>query len=64
MLNMHEAEPQQMCVRVTAKNLVDFLVSHWGIEANPEKIKMIEAMRPPIRVKDVQKLVECLVVLS
>jgi hypothetical protein len=24
-----------------------FLVSHRGIEANPEKIKAIEAMRPP-----------------
>jgi hypothetical protein len=30
-----------------------FLVSYRGIEANPEKIKTIEAMRPPARIKDV-----------
>jgi hypothetical protein len=35
-----------------------------GIEANPEKIKTIEAMRPPARIKDVQKLTGCLTALS
>jgi hypothetical protein len=38
---------------VTAGKLLGFLVSHRGIEANPEKIKMIKAMRPPSRIKDV-----------
>jgi hypothetical protein len=38
---------------VTAGMLLGFLVSYRGIEANPEKIKMIEAMRPPARIKDV-----------
>ena len=28
-----------------------FLVSHWGIEANPEKVKAIEDMSPPQTVK-------------
>jgi hypothetical protein len=37
---------------VTVGKLPGFLVSHRGIEANPEKIKMIEAMRPPTRIKD------------
>jgi hypothetical protein len=41
-----------------------FLVSHRGIEANPEKIKAIEAMRPPARIKDVQKLTGSLAALS
>jgi hypothetical protein len=38
---------------VTAGKLLGFLVSHRGIEANPEKIKMIKATRPPSRIKDV-----------
>jgi hypothetical protein len=38
---------------VTAGKLLGFLVSHRGIEANPEKIKMIKAMQPPSRIKDV-----------
>jgi hypothetical protein len=41
-----------------------FLVSYRGIEANPEKIKAIEAMRPPARNKDVQKLTGSLAALS
>jgi hypothetical protein len=44
--------------------LLGFLVSHRGIEANPEKIKAIEAMRPPVRIKDVQKLTGSLATLS
>jgi hypothetical protein len=45
------------CVfRVSDGKLLGFLVSHWGIEANPKKIKAIEVMRPPGRIKDVQKL--------
>jgi hypothetical protein len=49
---------------VTAGKLLGFLVSYRGIEANPEKIRMIEAMRPPARIKDVQKLTGCLAMLS
>jgi hypothetical protein len=48
----------------TVGKLLDFLVSYRGIEANPEKIRMIEAMRPPARIKDVQKLKGCLATLS
>jgi hypothetical protein len=49
---------------VSAGKLLGFLVSHRGIEANPEKIKAIEAMRPPARIKDVQKFTGSLVALS
>jgi hypothetical protein len=49
---------------VTAGKLFGFLVSHRGIEANPEKIKTIEAMRPPARIKDVQKLTGYFAALS
>jgi hypothetical protein len=49
---------------VTAGKFLGFLVSCQGIEANPEKIRMIKAMWPPARIKDVQKLMGCLAVLS
>jgi hypothetical protein len=44
--------------------LLGFLVSYRGIEANPEKIKAIEVMRPPARIKDIQKLAGSLAALS
>jgi hypothetical protein len=49
---------------VTAGKLLGFLVSYQGIEANPKKIKLIEVMRPPTHIKDVQKLTGCLAALS
>jgi hypothetical protein len=48
--------PDKCVFGVLPGKLLGFLVSHWGIEANPEKIRAIEAMRPPTRIKDVQKL--------
>jgi hypothetical protein len=52
-----------MC-RIIVGKLLGFLVSYRGIEANPEKIKTIEAMLPPVRIKDAQKLTGCLAALS
>jgi hypothetical protein len=49
---------------VSAGKLLGFLVSHRGIEANPKKIKAVEAMRPPAQIKDVQKLTGSLAALS
>jgi hypothetical protein len=39
-------------------------VSHRGIEANADKIRAIEAMRPRARLKDVQRLTGSLAALS
>jgi hypothetical protein len=39
-------------------------VSHQGIEANQDKIRAIEAIRPPARIKDVQSLTGSLAALS
>jgi hypothetical protein len=50
--------------RITAGKLLGFLVSYQGIEANPEKIRMIEVMWPLAHIKDVQKLLGCLAALS
>jgi hypothetical protein len=63
--SMHtKLNPDKFLFGVTTGKLLGFLVSHQGIEANPEKIKTIEAMRPPTSIKDVQKLMGCLAVLS
>jgi hypothetical protein len=56
--------PEKCIFGVSVGKLLGFLVSYRGIEANPEKIKAIEVMRPPARIKDVQKLVGSLAALS
>jgi hypothetical protein len=63
-LTRTKLNPDKCMFGVTAGKLLSFLVSCWGIEANPEKIRMIKAMRPPAHIKDVQKLVGCLAALS
>jgi hypothetical protein len=45
--------PEKCVFGVSAGKLLGFLVSHRGIEANPDKIRAIKAMRPPARLKDV-----------
>jgi hypothetical protein len=39
--------PEKCVFCVSAGKLLGFLVSHRGIEANPDKIWAIDAMRPP-----------------
>jgi hypothetical protein len=56
--------PDKCVFGVSAGKLLGFLVSHRGIEANPAKIRAIEDMRPPARIKDVQKLTGSLAALS
>lgn len=49
---------------VPSDKLLGFLVSHRGIEANPEKVKAIEDMGPPQTLKEMQKLVGCMTSLG
>jgi hypothetical protein len=56
--------PDKYVFGVTTGKLLGFLVSYQGIEANPKKIRTNEAMRPPARIKDVQKLTGYLAALS
>jgi hypothetical protein len=44
--------------------LLGFIVSHRGIEANPEKIEAIMRMEAPRSQKKVQRLTECMAALS
>ena len=56
--------PEKCIFGVSAGKLLGFLVSHRGIEANPAKIKAIEAMRPPGRIKDVRSLLDLSLLLA
>ena len=54
---MHLRLNLEKCVfGVPSGMLLGFLVSHRGIEANPEKFKAIEDMSPPQTLKEMQKL--------
>jgi hypothetical protein len=56
--------PEKCVFGVSAGKLLGFLVSHRGIEASPDKILAIEAMRSPARLKDVQRLTASLAAVS
>jgi hypothetical protein len=56
--------PEKCIFGVSVGKLLGFLVSYRGIEANLEKIKAIEVMRPPARIKNIQKLAGSLAALS
>ena len=56
--------PEKCAFGVKAGKLLGFLVSERGIEANPEKIRAIQDMKPPQSARDVQKLTGRLAALS
>src|SRR5438128_5226943 len=56
--------PEKCVFGVPAGKLLGFLVSNRGIEANPDKIRAIQQMRPPARLKDVQRLAGCMAALG
>lgn len=49
---------------VTSGKLLGFLVSHRGIEANPDNIKAIEQIQVPRNFKDMRRLTGCVAALS
>lgn len=49
---------------VSAGKFLDFIVSHKGIEANPEKVKAILDLKPSHTTKEVQQLPERVAALS
>ena len=56
--------PEKCGFGVASGKLLGYLVSHRGIEANPDKIKAIDRMEAPRRIKDVQRLNECITALG
>jgi hypothetical protein len=55
--------PEKCVFGVPAGKLLGFIVSHRGIEANPEKIKAIMRMQAPRSQKKVQRLTGCMAAL-
>ena len=49
---------------VSAKNLLGFVVNNRGMEANPDKIKAVLDMPPPLNIKEVQHLIGRIAALS
>jgi hypothetical protein len=56
--------PEKCTFGVPAGQLLGYIVSQRGIEANPSKIKAIEALEKPTQLRYVQKFAGCLALLS
>jgi hypothetical protein len=56
--------PNKCVFGVPSGKLLDFIISHRGVEANPEKISAITNMRAPTCIKDIQKLTRCMAALN
>jgi hypothetical protein len=56
--------PAKCAFGIPSGKLLGFLVSHRGIEANPNKVKAIEEMHPPRNLKEMQRLAGCMAALG
>jgi hypothetical protein len=56
--------PEKSVFGVPRGMLLGFIVSEWGIEANPEKVSAITSMGPIKDVEGVQQVMGCLAALS
>ena len=56
--------PKKCVFGVPSGKLLGFFVYQRGVEANPDKIKAIEQIEAPRRVKDVCRLAGCIAALS
>jgi hypothetical protein len=56
--------PNKCVFGVPSGKLLGFIISHRGIEANPEKISAITKMKAPTSIKDVKKLTGCMAALN
>ena len=56
--------PSKCIFGVPSDVLLGYIVSAQGIEPNPDKVSAITNMKWPASVKDIQKLIGCMAVLS
>ena len=56
--------PAKCAFGVSAGKFLDFIVNNRGIEANPDKIKVVLDMLPPSNIKDIQCLTGRIAALS
>ena len=66
--NLHKINlklnPEKCVFGVPSGKLLGFFVSQHGIEANPDKIRAIEQIEGPRRIKDVRRLTGCVAAMS
>ena len=56
--------PAKCAFGVSAEKFLGFIINHWGIEANPDKIKAALGMPSPSGIKEVQRLTGRIAALS
>jgi hypothetical protein len=56
--------PAKCAFGVPSGKLLGFLISHRGIEANPDKVKAIKEMHSPRNLKEMQHLTRCMAALG
>ena len=56
--------PTKCAFGVSARKFLGFIVNNRGIEANPDKIKVVVDMLPPSNIKDIQCLTGRIAALS
>ena len=56
--------PAKCAFGVSAEKFLGFIVNNRGIEANPDKIKVVLNMPPPSSIKEVQRLTGRVAALS
>ena len=56
--------PEKCVFGVPSGKLLGFIVSHRGIEVNPDKIKALAQLKTPTELRDIQRLAGCVASLS
>jgi hypothetical protein len=56
--------PNKCTFRVPSGKLLKYMISHRGIDPNPEKVSAITKMKPSKSLHDMQKLTGCMAALS
>ena len=56
--------PAKCAFGVSAGKFLGFIINSRGIEANPDKIKVVLDMLPPSKLKDIQRLTGRIAALS
>ena len=59
-----ELNPTKWAFGVSAGKFLGFIVNSRGIEANPNKIKVVLDMQPPLNTKEIQRLIGRIATLS
>jgi hypothetical protein len=56
--------PKKYVFGVSSGKLLGYMVSSWGIDANPKKVEAIKQLQPPQTRKEIQKLAGMMAALS